>query len=406
MHSDFLNWLLAPASVPAFWRDHWEKEFLVVHRDSPSYFRDVLGLEDIDRLLSYVKIPITHFDLSKDSSPIPKESYCIGSEIDIQKALAQHREGATIILNGAHDWCEPLQRLRLAAETTFLFPAHVGLWLTPPETPSTTPHWDTHDLFILQIEGAKRWRIYEASYMLPLANETFIPGVQEVGPLRCEFMVRAGDVLYLPRGTIHGPQATEYSVHATLGVHVTRWADVLTELIRVASENNVELRQAIPLASGRQGRVDVSEIVPGVAHRLPTLNDPHAVEQAVERIVRQFIETRDMDVSGHLLATAKPRSLSGATTVRRRRGVCYRMNRDSTKTYMHWRTKTIEMPLHLEPAMRFITERDVFCIRDLPGGLSDDEKIATVSTLIDEGFLQEQSDGATDGAWPGQRHAG
>jgi ribosomal protein L16 Arg81 hydroxylase len=385
METDLLGWMLGPSSAPIFLREHWQRKMMLVQRNCPSYFHSFLQLQDLDRLISSVKLPATNFDLAMDSSPVPKRSYCVGPEIDLERALAWHRRGATIILRAIHNWCEPLQRLRLAAEAILRFPAQVNLYLTPEENQSTPPHWDTHDLFILQLEGDKVWRIYDSPRQLPLDDERFSADVYTVGPLRCEFTMKAGDVLYVPRGTIHEPRSISYSVHASLGVLVIRWADLLGEALRVASEEDVELRQAIEMPSGQS---EVKNLISSVANRLVVLNDPRVAEQAVERVVRRFIETRDPDVSGDLLTIAKPRNLSGESIVGRRLGVCSWLERNESRSYLHWRTRTISMPIALDSMVQFIAERETFRVHELPGMASEDVKIATVTALIEDGLLE------------------
>ena len=44
-------------------------------------------------------------------------------------------------------------------------------------------------------------------------------------------------------------------------------------------------------------------------------------------------------------------------------------------------------PLRLEPALRFVAEHERFAVRELPGGLSVEDKLDLVSRLVSEGLL-------------------
>ena len=85
-------------------------------------------------------------------------------------------------------------------------------------------HFDLHDVFAVQMEGEKTWRIYEARADAPIApvppgdeGEQFLTATR--GRVLAEVVMRPGDVLYLPRGQYHdaltGAQA---SLHVTFGV--------------------------------------------------------------------------------------------------------------------------------------------------------------------------------------------
>ena len=67
------------------------------------------------------------------------------------------------------------------------------------------PHYDDVDVFIVQLCGRKRWRVFG-----PRTEDEVLPRwpsddfkMEELGPLVLDAVLRRGDVLYLPRGTVH-----------------------------------------------------------------------------------------------------------------------------------------------------------------------------------------------------------
>jgi len=61
-------------------------------------------------------------------------------------------------------------------------------------------HWDDHDAFVLQTEGVKTWTVCEKNFPLP---PSVMMDYQEFN-LDCQNLtMTAGDVLYLPLGTVH-----------------------------------------------------------------------------------------------------------------------------------------------------------------------------------------------------------
>jgi ribosomal protein L16 Arg81 hydroxylase len=86
------------------------------------------------------------------------------------------------------------------------------------------PHFDIHDVFAVQTEGEKVWRIYQGRETNPLemgknADENKRRFDRNKGPLLHEITMRAGDVLYLPRGWYHDALARDgESLHVTLSI--------------------------------------------------------------------------------------------------------------------------------------------------------------------------------------------
>lgn len=389
--TSLVEWLLGSELVDTFWQEHWEKQVLPAKHNCPNYFDDLPGIEELDVLLSNTEMPATHFDLAKDSKPIPKESYTAGAVVDMQRALSLHYDGATIILRALHNWNGSLQKLRMAAEAAFNVPAQVNVYLTPENNQSTPPHWDTHDLFILQLEGSKCWRLYESSRALPLEDERFREGIDFVGPLKSEIILERGDVLYLPRGAIHAPVSEAYSVHASLGLRVMRWTDLVGELLNVGCDENVVFRQAVPKMIG-SGEADAKKIRTTISKLLHKLtSEEELLRIALENVSRRFIESRDAYVGGNLTYVARPPMLSSNSIVCRRDRVSVHLTRDSQRVFAHWRGGSISLPLEQEEALDFLSKRVVFRIDDVPGPLSSKVKIAIVSTLIGKGLLVESA---------------
>jgi hypothetical protein len=85
-------------------------------------------------------------------------------------------------------------------------------------------HFDLHDVFAVQAEGEKMWRVYEARADAPVSP---LPPGDEVekwlietrGRLLFEAHMKPGDILYLPRGQYHDALTGSHaSLHITFGV--------------------------------------------------------------------------------------------------------------------------------------------------------------------------------------------
>lgn len=91
-------------------------------------------------------------------------------------------------------------------------------------------HWDTHDVFAIQLLGKKRWRVFGSTFPLPLEHQTS-SYVKDTCPEVAVFdgILNAGDLLYVPRGWWHevAPMANEPSFHLAIGAHTAKLLDYL-----------------------------------------------------------------------------------------------------------------------------------------------------------------------------------
>ena len=78
-------------------------------------------------------------------------------------------------------------------------------YLTPPGTQGFAPHYDDIEAFVLQLEGKKRWRVYN-----PTNKDETLPrfssrnfAQHELGKPIIDVTLESGDLLYFPRGYVH-----------------------------------------------------------------------------------------------------------------------------------------------------------------------------------------------------------
>lgn len=300
---------LAPYPETRFRAEYFDRKPLAIRRNCPNYFMSVMTLGEIDELVTSVRIPATNLNMANGDMPLPRTAYCVGNDfVDKELVLAHHRDGATIILRAVEQWSSSLNRLRMAAERFFLCGCQINAYLTPPEKKSTPPHWDTHDLVVMQLSGTKVWRLYGGRRSLPLDEERFEIDSDQVDSNYEEVELVAGDTLYLPRGVIHEPIARDYSVHLSIGVHVVRWYQVLDRALRLlASQEGSMLRPAVTdTASGLLPASLIDE--------LNRLTDPAVIQAAGILLQRQFESSKTRDRTGLLCELASVGSVSAAPT--------------------------------------------------------------------------------------------
>ena len=114
--------------------------------------------------------------MAKDGTVLPPSTLtrgggagaAIADQVADDKVLTQLAGGATLVLQALHRTWPPLVDFgsELAAELGH--PVQVNAYITPPENRGFAAHYDTHDVFVLQIAGDKHWQIHEPVLPDPL----------------------------------------------------------------------------------------------------------------------------------------------------------------------------------------------------------------------------------------------
>ena len=122
-----------------------------------------------------------------------------------------------------------LTKLCRGLESAFCHPFLANVYLTPRGNQGARVHYDSHDVFVLQVAGSKRWAISGSALELPLKNQHFDPAIHGVGEPE-QFELSAGDAVYIPRGHLHEASATSaVSLHIALGVLAYTWTGDLDD---------------------------------------------------------------------------------------------------------------------------------------------------------------------------------
>ncbi len=136
-------------------------------------------------------------------------------------------DGASLVLDAVDELHQPAERLAQTLEEVFRGRVQINVYASWTATEGFGTHWDDHDVIVVQLEGAKRWRLYGPTRINPLHRDTEAPEPPADEPVE-EAVLRAGDMLYLPRGWWHAVAATEgRSLHLTCGLQTTTGADLL-----------------------------------------------------------------------------------------------------------------------------------------------------------------------------------
>lgn len=244
-------------------------------------------------------------------------------------------------------------------------------------------HYDDHDLIVVQLQGTKRW--YVANQPSQLFNTW--KGVSGNPPdLGTHDVVdlAPGDLMYLPRGTFHTVDSDTESVHLAMGfTPLTLRAAIIAALDHL-SDMNRPLRATV---AGQMADLSPDTLAPAMADAvgqlLGAIRAPGFLQAALQR--------RSSRAIGDLDALPRPAQAPalGLDTLLRHAGHAF--------SHLGANAETIDFAYpggHLyihrgaQEAVLFISETPSFRVRDLPGGIGDEVRLALAARFVEVGFLE------------------
>ena len=168
-------------------------------------------------------------------------------------SLELYADGATMVLQGLQLTDPHLGRVANNLALALDHPVQINAYLSPAAARGLELHFDFHDVFVLQLDGRKRWRVWEP---LPRTRDPVrsgakipLPTLDELGEPLLDLTLTSGDCLYLPRGFPHAAETIDAaSSHLTIGVLAITWQRAVRHAVDAAVAAG-ELTASIPARS-------------------------------------------------------------------------------------------------------------------------------------------------------------
>lgn len=390
--------ILSPVSLDAFFEESYERKPL--HLSGRKVEEVFPGLPDIDKfeelLWSHEYKLRRSLRVNRQGKYLQPPPDSTGKDL-FRWAVDAFGEGYTLILNGTDTLSEDIARLARAIESETGGKVAANAFLTPPDNHGFNPHFDTHDVFILQLEGAKVWRLFDERINLPVDRQIFLIDQNTLNEPTLEVELQPGDLLYVPRGTVHGAfTKCGPSLHLTVGYRPLRWSDYLKALVEVCVESDAELRRSIRPTSllGDQRQV-LSQLASITNHAKSSRIRRLALERFNEGLVGQL---RPLP-GGHIRTRLAADEVTADTKVKRREGSLCHVYETGDFVRIQFpgaglvaeadlQPGSLQAPLAAAGSFRYVANSDTsFTAKNLPDGLSLDSRVAIVRRLVQEGLL-------------------
>ncbi len=383
-------WAIAPQTPETFFAEYFEHKPLVVRRNMPSYYKDLLCYDDIDRVISTMGLSVPDINLTRADSTITAPDFSHESGlIDPVRVAQLFADGATVILSGLQGRLPKLAQFCRAMESVMSCGVQTNIYLTPVHSQGFRPHYDSHDVMVLQVEGTKEWRFYNTPLDLPLRSQGFDPHATEIGEETERFVLEPGDMVYVPRGLVHDAVATDQtSLHITTGLMAHTWADLLIDAVATAARADRVLRHALPPGFANDGfdatihRAFFDDLITRFAQTAP-------LSKLMEGFKQDFLTTRAPQVPQQMTQIAMMDDLTIDAHVGARANLIYDLThmKDEQQVRLICNGAEIVLPDHALAPLRYAISTPSFRISELPGTLDDAGKITLVRRLVREGLI-------------------
>ena len=258
---------LVATDLATFTGQHWGRQALLTRAgDLPRPFTDLLDEQTVDELVSERGLRAPFLRVAKNGQTLGDRAFTapggvgagIADQVSDSRLVALFGDGATIVLQALHRVWPPIIDFVGALAAELGHPVQANAYVTPPQNQGFDDHYDVHDVFVLQVSGAKRWRIHAPVWDAPLRDQPWTDrraAVQRAAaePPLIDAVLEPGDCLYLPRGFLHAATALGgVSTHLTLGVHTwTRYtlAEQLTAQALRTLAGDADLRASLALGT-------------------------------------------------------------------------------------------------------------------------------------------------------------
>ncbi|MEZ0446335.1 cupin domain-containing protein [Cellulomonas sp. ICMP 17802] len=382
-----------------FAREHWGRAPLL----SPAHddFTDLLSPAAVDELVSRRGLRTPFVRLAHEGDVLAPARFTasggLGAEVADQvsgdKVLAEFAAGATIVLQGLHRVWPPLVDFTRRLVEELGHPAQVNAYVTPPSSQGFSPHYDTHDVFVLQVSGEKHWVIHAPVHPDPLTDQVWTDhraAVAEAGrgePV-IDRVLRPGDALYLPRGWIHSATALgDTSIHLTVGVAAYTRADVVDTLLGVVGDT-ATLRASLPLGidvgDPDQLRPLVEATLADLVAALASTADPAL--PAARRLRARFARDTRPEPVAPLATLSAITALDEHTRVRWRAGLGGVLEAAGDRVRLTARGTVLSLPVEASPALHALRTGEPVAVGALPG-LDLASALVVVRRLLREGVV-------------------
>lgn len=388
--------ILSPISLGKFKENYWENEFLIIKRDDENYYSSLFTFQEFDRILNHSVASGESVSVVRNAEKFEKKNFVdyqkLDGRINLNQLYASYADGYSIVVNGVHQYNEGINNLVNSLRIDLSANIGANMYLTPANQKAFASHYDTHDVFVLQLHGEKKWNIYENSqFEIPPVNSPQPNFRKEELTLAKEVTLKAGDFMYLPRGVPHDAYTEDQSsLHITIGVYPIQWMDFFQKFIQIIGYKEIELRKSLPL--GILGGSDSSQLLEQLKMKSDLVSshllDQRFVDATLTQLFDEHRKSIDTNSDSNFVNIDRVHNINLGTTLEQRRNMSCRVYSEKLSTTIVFAGNSVKGPIRLLSTFQFIADqKGGFSVDDIPN-VNDKNKIKIAKRLIRGGLLR------------------
>ncbi len=381
-----LSALLGTLSSAEFFATYYEKQPLFITRNDPGFYGDLLTTDAIDKYLEYNVDRVSTVNSLSDEGQ--RVGYAEGSRTAfVEQALGKLYDGYSIVLDALQHRHPPLRDLcmTLQAETFLRF--QTNIYITPPKARAFKLHFDSHDVFVLQTYGSKKWFVDDTQLYMPAKHDHFSGEDTLEERTYTEHLMQQGDLLYLPRGYLHRAEsnADDFSIHITLGIHPPTWHKLLGQIAESAARANPFLLETVPV---HEIRDDNPDAVRAYARKIAEVIDEDLIARELMELPRQWQDELDGEFQGQFKSALSFLSAEQDKRYSANAGLIVQsyMDAEENQIVLRFYGKEVRFPDHVRAAVEYCMNTQNFASSDIPG-LDAEESAILLERLVQEGLI-------------------
>ena len=384
---DPLSYLISPISKTEFFKTYHEKEALLSKHNDANRFHGLLSIDRIDEIIASTELPPSSLDMVRKEPPIERSYYTFkNGNIDRGAVIRHYQEGATIILPQLHLADEILAKFCRSLENVFSSHVQTNIYLTPGSSQGFNTHFDDHDVFVIQLSGTKKWRLYQRPIDNPYRGESFNTKDYKAGELQKEFELKEGECVYIPRGLMHDATSVgeKASLHITVGLIVKKWADLMLEALSEVAIRNPRFRRSLPPGFARPGYNNKSAKI-YFDELINEFQKNSNFDKVFEVIKENFIRERTPNLRGSLIDTSS--NLPKERLYIRRPNLQAKLKRDELETVIICGGGDLRFELKAYKVLQVILSGEPFSAASL-GDSEDGSTLDMIKKLTAFGIIE------------------
>ncbi|RNF26376.1 lysine-specific demethylase NO66 [Trypanosoma conorhini] len=262
-HDAFFAWLLG-TTQREFFRHYFEKKPLHFSHGAATHFTEphaalpavrwstelMLRLAAEKSLSHATDVSVVRFDAAHKK----RISFRSQGTVTEEEMRCCMRKGWSVRFLRPQEYVAENSAVLVLLEEIFGCFCGLNSYWTPANSQGFAPHYDDVDVFLLQLEGEKEWRLYDPPATVDVlsrhSSEDYAP--EQLPKPKQTLRLVAGDVLYMPRGTVHQGRTYSHahSLHVTFSANqMNAWADLMkhavTHVVEKLAANQIHWRRSL-----------------------------------------------------------------------------------------------------------------------------------------------------------------